>query len=95
MVLAKGDNLTRLQWKLGRVTEVYAGRDGVVCSAKIKLPEFTLIWPANKLCIIENVKWNFQKTSFSIRVEDVSTKSWNDLKPIICFVIVLWCLIVV
>ena len=56
MVLVKDDNLTRLQWKLGRVMEVYAGRDGAVRSAKIKLSETTLIRPANKYCILENVK---------------------------------------
>ena len=56
MVLVKDDNLTRLQWKLGRVMEVYAGRDRVVRSAKIKLSETTLIRPANKYCILENVK---------------------------------------
>ena len=27
MVLVKDDNLTRLQWKLGQVIEVYTGRD--------------------------------------------------------------------
>ena len=43
MVLVKDENLTRLQWKLGRVIEVYTGRDGAVCSAKIKLSETTLI----------------------------------------------------
>ena len=43
MALVKDDNLTRLQWELGRVIEVYAGRDGVVRSAKIKLSETTLI----------------------------------------------------
>ena len=72
MVLVKDENLTRLQWKLGRVIEVYTGRDGAVCSAKIKLSETTLIWPANKLCILENVKWNVQMTSFSLGVEDAS-----------------------
>ena len=46
MVLVKDDNFTRLQWKLGRVIEFYTGRDGVVCSAKIKLSETTLIRPA-------------------------------------------------
>ena len=95
MVLVKDDNLTRLQWKLGRVMEVYAGRDGVVRSAKIKLSETTLIRPANKYCILENVKWNVQMISFSLRVEDVSTESWSNLKLIICFVTVLGYVIVV
>ena len=56
MVLAKNDNFTRLQWKLGGVIEAYTGRDGVARSAKIKLSETTLIRPVNKLCILENVK---------------------------------------
>ena len=56
MVLVKDDNFTRLQWKLGRVIEAYTGRDGVARSAKIKLSETTLIQPANKPCILENVK---------------------------------------
>ena len=86
MVLVKDDNLTRLQWKLGRVIEVYAGRDGVVRSAKTKLSEATLIRSANKLYILENVKWNVQMISFSLVVEDVSTESWNNLK----LIIVLW-----
>ena len=86
MVLVKDDNLTRLQWKLGRVIEVYAGRDGVVRSAKTKLSETTLIRSANKLYILENVKWNVQMISFSLVVEDVSTESWNNLK----LIIVLW-----
>ena len=75
MVLVKDDNLTRLQWKLGRVIEVYTGRDGVVHSAKIKLSETTLIRPANKLSILQNVKSDVQITSFSLGVEDVSTES--------------------
>ena len=56
MVLVKDDNFTKLQWKLGRVIEAYTGRDGVARSAKIKLSETTLIRPANKPCILENVK---------------------------------------
>ena len=55
-ILVKDDNLTRLQWKQGRVIEVYTGRDRVVPFAKVKLSETTLIRPANKLCIFENVK---------------------------------------
>ena len=65
-VLAKDDNLARLQWKLGRVIDVYTGRDGVVRSAKVKLSETTLIRPANKLRILENVKCNVQMISFSL-----------------------------
>ena len=86
MVLVEDDNLTRLPWKVGRVIEVYAGRDGVVRSAKIKLSETTLIRSANKLYILENVKWNVQMISVSLVVEDVSTESWNNLK----LIIVLW-----
>ena len=95
IVLVKDDNLTRLQGKLGRVIESYIGWDGVVRSAKVKLSETTLIRPANKLCILENVKLNVQMISFSLEVEDVTTKSWNNLNLIICFLTVLWYVIVV
>ena len=54
MVLVKDDNLTRLQRKLGRVIEVYAGRGGVVHSVKIKLSKTTLI--RCKLYMLKNVK---------------------------------------
>ena len=53
MVLAKDDNLARLQWKFGRVIEVYTGWDGIVRSTKIKLSKTTLIGQANKLCILK------------------------------------------
>ena len=56
MVLVKDDNLTRLQWKLGRVIEVYTRRDGVVSSLKIKPSETTLFQSTNKSCKLENVK---------------------------------------
>ena len=56
MLLVRDNNLTRLQWKLGQVIDVYTGRDGVLSSAKVKRSETTLIQPANKLCILENVK---------------------------------------
>ena len=91
MVLVKDDNFTRLQWKLGWVTEVCLGRLGVERSAKVQLLEITLIRPANKLCILENVKVNVQMISFSLGVEDVSTENWNNLNLMIffcgCFVI--------
>ena len=90
MVLVKDDNLTRLQWKLGQVIEVYTGRDWVVRSAKVKLSETTLIGPPNTyLCILKNVKRNVQMISFSLGEEHVSTKSWNNVSLIICFVTVL------
>ena len=76
LVLVKDDNLTRLKWKLGRVIEVYR-RDEVSRSAKIKLSQTTLIPPVNKLCILENVKWNVQMISFSLGVEDISTENSN------------------
>ena len=53
MVLAKDDNLAKLQWKFGRVIEVYTGWDGIVRSTKIKLSKTTLIGQANKLCILK------------------------------------------
>ena len=86
MFLVRGNNLTRLQWKLGRVIDVYTGQDGVISYAKVKLSEPTLTQPANTLCILENVKRNIQMTSFLLRVEDVSTENRNisNLVIVLC-----------
>ena len=39
MALVKDDNLTRLQWRLGEVIEVYKKRDGIIHSAEETLQE--------------------------------------------------------
>ena len=94
MVLAKDDNLTRLRWKLGRVIEDYTGGDGAVRSVKVKLSETTLIRLENTFLMLENVKWEVKIISFSLGAEGVLIKNWNNLNLIICFVTVLWYVIV-
>ena len=64
-------------------------------SAKVKLSVTALIRRANKLYILENVKWNVRMITFSLGVEEVSTKNWNILNLMTCFVHVLWYVIVV
>ena len=83
------------QWKLGRVIEDYTGGDGAVRSVKVKLSEITLIRLGNTFLMLENVKWEVKIISFSLGAEDVLIKNWNNLNLIICFVTVLWYVIVV
>lgn len=53
LVLFREDNILQSSWPLARVIETYPGKDDIVCSAKIKLPNFVLTRPCNKLWIIE------------------------------------------
>ena len=54
LVLVAEENTHRGQWPLGRVTEVYAGKDGHVRSVKIRTRSTTLVRPITKLCYLEN-----------------------------------------
>lgn len=58
--LATGDvvliveDLPRNQWMLGRVIETFAGKDGLVRTAKVKTKSSTLVRPVHKLCLLES-----------------------------------------
>ena len=45
----------RSNWPVAQVLEVYPGQDGVVRSAKVKLPNSELFHPSQKLCLLECV----------------------------------------
>ena len=53
LVIIKEDDLPRNKWILGRVSEVFAGRNGMVRSAKIKTAAAELHRPITKLCLLE------------------------------------------
>ena len=53
IVLIADDNVPRGQWLLGRVIQVYPGRDGRVRSAAIKTKNSELHRPIRKLCLLE------------------------------------------
>lgn len=52
LVLIKEDNLPPLRWKLGRVLELFPGRDKNVRVVKLKTVHGELIRPITKLCIL-------------------------------------------
>ena len=43
----------RAHWPLGRVIEVYPGKDGRVCSVKLQVGDKQLVRPVVKLCPLE------------------------------------------
>ncbi|GFY42593.1 e3 ubiquitin-protein ligase HUWE1 [Trichonephila inaurata madagascariensis] len=50
LVLIKHDNSPTLQWKLGKVTETFPGKDGKVRVVKVKTQTSELARPITKLC---------------------------------------------
>ena len=48
------ENLSHNKWNLGRVTEVFVGRDSRVRSAKVKTPSTELHRPIVKLCLLDD-----------------------------------------
>ena len=53
IVLVIDDKTPRGLWPLGLVTEVFAGPDGVVRSARVRHDETELHRPVVKLCLLE------------------------------------------
>ncbi|XP_052250735.1 uncharacterized protein LOC127857971 [Dreissena polymorpha] len=53
IVLVADDNIPRGQWPLGRVTEVFKGRDGLVRKCKVQTRCTHLLRPITKLCLLE------------------------------------------
>ena len=47
------ENVPRNKWNLGRVTEVFVGRDSRVRSTKVKTSKTELHHPVVKLCLLD------------------------------------------
>ena len=59
------DQTPRSHWPLGRIVEVYPGKDGIVRSVKVKTPNNELIRPSGQLYLLEvRQKW-LEKFYFS------------------------------
>lgn len=55
VVLIKDDNLNRNEWKLGRISELFKSRDGMVRAVALKTPKGTIRRPIQKLALLESV----------------------------------------
>ncbi|KAL9961530.1 hypothetical protein ACROYT_G030487 [Oculina patagonica] len=53
LVLVLEENVPRNKWTVGRVTEVFEGRDSKVRSAKVKTSSKELLRPIVKLCLLD------------------------------------------
>ena len=53
LVVVMDQSQHRNQWPLGRIVEIYAGRDGLVRSAKVKTLNSEFRRPITKLCLLE------------------------------------------
>lgn len=52
VVLVKEDNLPPLQWRVARVVETIAGKDGLVRAVKLKTPNGVFVRPITKICVL-------------------------------------------
>ena len=53
LVILQVDNSPRSHWPLGRITDVYPGRDNVVRTVKVKTPSNELIRSSRRLCLLQ------------------------------------------
>ena len=53
LVIISSHDVPRSYWPMGRIIEVYPGRDGVVRSVKLKTSNGELSRPSALLCLLE------------------------------------------
>ena len=53
LVLIADENIHRGKWPLGKVVDVFRGKDGYVRSTKVKTGLTVLTRPVTKLCFLE------------------------------------------
>lgn len=55
IVLIRDDNLSRNEWKMARIEEVFLSKDGLIRSVGLKTPTGFIRRPIHKLALLENV----------------------------------------
>lgn len=63
IVLVQEDNIPRLGWVMGRVTELFPGRDGKICCVKLQTPKGFLIRAVQRLYKLEFLEPMFEETN--------------------------------
>ena len=53
LVVIREDNIPRLMWPLGRIEEVYEGKDGIVRSCKLRVKTKSMVRPIQRLYNLE------------------------------------------
>lgn len=52
LVLIRNDNASSLHWELGRIVQLYPGKDGVVRVVKLKVRDGTTTRAVNRICAL-------------------------------------------
>ena len=73
IVLIVDPNTTRGEWPLGRITEVYSSKDGVVRSPSVRTTSNVLHRPVTKLCLMEAAE---SDSSVNNGVRPSRTQGW-------------------
>jgi hypothetical protein len=55
IVLIRDDNLSRNEWKLGRIIETFPSKDGFIRSVLVKTPTSTLRRPIQRIALLESI----------------------------------------
>ena len=66
------DHAPRSHWPLGRIVEVYPGKDGIVRSVKVKNPNSDLIRHSRQLYVLEVQQKSLEKVQFFWRGGNVA-----------------------
>jgi hypothetical protein len=86
MVLIQEDTVPRLQWPLGRVIELYPGKDNKVRSVLVQTQKGQFVRPIQRLCHLEGVTDGAEEQSElvidkEVLDESVTTRSGRKSKP--------------
>lgn len=73
LVLIREDNIPRMSWPIGRVLEVYPGKDNIVRSVKVKTSRGVILRPIQKLHDLE-----VQENDCNVDLKDVASHNVED-----------------
>ena len=81
LVLIREDNVPRLKWPIGIVTEVFPGRDGLIRTVQLKTANNTIVRPIQKLHYLEinSLIDSVEKPVETVQIPIVAAESENSL----------------
>ena len=81
VVLVRDDNLSRLQWPLGLITETYPSTDGKIRSVKVKTATSEIVRPVQKLHLLEMVRSGSEENEKFSHPQDYQQSCRSSLTP--------------